>query len=112
MQYDVERGLAQTGVFLCIDLNNPNKKQYKNSGVEKGCKKVDLPWITMVPARIPSQTSAGLAIGMSRLEARKVQGKPLAIRRVETRNGVVERWTYANGKVLTFSNGSLEMIEN
>lgn len=39
---------AQSEVFLCVDDNG--KKEYKNTGLTKGCKKVDLPGITMIPA--------------------------------------------------------------
>ncbi|RZI41232.1 DUF4124 domain-containing protein [Herbaspirillum sp. HC18] len=39
---------AQTDVYLCVD--ETGKKEYKNTGITKGCKKVDLPSITMIPA--------------------------------------------------------------
>lgn len=42
------QALAQSEVFLCIDENG--KREYKNTGATKGCKKVDLPGITMIPA--------------------------------------------------------------
>ncbi|MBC3886568.1 DUF4124 domain-containing protein [Undibacterium griseum] len=53
---------AQTEVFLCVDENG--KKEYKNTGATKGCKKVDLPGITVVPA--PTLPAS----------AKKTQGKP------------------------------------
>jgi len=38
---------AQTGdVYLCMNENGV--KEYKNTGITKGCKKVDLPGITMI----------------------------------------------------------------
>ena len=40
--------LAQAEVYLCVDENG--KKEYKNTGLTKGCKKIDLPGITMIPA--------------------------------------------------------------
>ncbi|MBX9902027.1 MAG: DUF4124 domain-containing protein [Burkholderiaceae bacterium] len=40
--------LAQSDVYLCVDENG--KKEYRNTGTTKGCKKVDLPGITVVPA--------------------------------------------------------------
>jgi hypothetical protein len=43
---------AQSDVFLCVDEHG--KKEYKNTGVTKGCKKVDLPGINLVPAPAPS----------------------------------------------------------
>ncbi|MFC7514519.1 DUF4124 domain-containing protein [Herbaspirillum sp. GCM10030257] len=39
---------AQSEVFLCVD--ETGKKEYKNTGTTKGCKKIDLPGITMIPA--------------------------------------------------------------
>lgn len=39
---------AQSEVYLCVDESG--KKEYKNTGITKGCKKVDLPGITMIPA--------------------------------------------------------------
>ncbi len=39
---------AQSDVYLCVDEHG--KKEYKNTGPTKGCKKVDLPGITMIPA--------------------------------------------------------------
>jgi hypothetical protein len=39
---------AQSDVYLCLDDNG--RKEYKNTGATKGCKKIDLPSLTMVPA--------------------------------------------------------------
>lgn len=39
---------AQSDVFLCVDESG--KKEYKNTGTMKGCKRIDLPSLTMVPA--------------------------------------------------------------
>lgn len=39
---------AETDVYLCVDENG--KKEYKNTGTTKGCKKVELEGITVVPA--------------------------------------------------------------
>lgn len=39
---------AQTNVYLCI--GEKGNKEYRNTGPTKGCKKVDLPSLTMVPA--------------------------------------------------------------
>ncbi len=50
---------AQNEVFLCVDENGT--KEYKNTGATKGCKKVDLPPLT-IPAPVkrsaPVQTAA------------------------------------------------------
>jgi hypothetical protein len=50
---------AQSEVFVCVD--DSGKKEYKNTGVTKGCKRVDLPGVTMIPAppkRTVAQTAA------------------------------------------------------
>ncbi|MGZ3236024.1 MAG: DUF4124 domain-containing protein [Burkholderiaceae bacterium] len=50
---------AQSEVYLCVD--DQGNKEYKNTGATKGCKKVELPSITTVPApviRRPSGASA------------------------------------------------------
>ncbi len=39
---------AQADVFLCVDEHG--KKEYKNTGATKGCRRIDLPGLTMVPA--------------------------------------------------------------
>ncbi|MDY7540642.1 DUF4124 domain-containing protein [Undibacterium sp. RTI2.1] len=39
---------ADADVFLCVDANG--NKEYKNTGETKGCKRVELPGITVVPA--------------------------------------------------------------
>lgn len=53
---------AQSEVYLCVDEHG--KKEYKNTGLTKGCKKVDLPGITMIPAppkRVAAQNSPAKA---------------------------------------------------
>jgi hypothetical protein len=40
---------AQGEVYLCVD-GTTGKKEYKNTGLTKGCKKIDLPGISMIPA--------------------------------------------------------------
>lgn len=52
---------AQSEVFLCVD--DSGKKEYKNTGATKGCKRVELPGITTVPApamqkRVVAQTAS------------------------------------------------------
>lgn len=53
---------AQGEVYLCVDDNG--KKEYKNTGAVKGCKKVDLQGLTVIPG--PSLPASG----------KKTQGKP------------------------------------
>lgn len=57
---------AQSDVYLCMDGHG--NKEYKNTGITKGCKRVDLPGITMIPepkrpvqtaSTKPASTSAG-----------------------------------------------------
>ena len=38
---------AQTDVFLCVD--DRGNKEYKNTGATKGCKKIDLAGVTIIP---------------------------------------------------------------
>lgn len=50
---------AQSEVYLCVDESG--KKEYKNTGATKGCKKIDLPGLTMIPAppkRAAAQTAS------------------------------------------------------
>ena len=39
---------AENDVYLCVGENG--QKEYKNTGTTKGCKKIELPGITTVPA--------------------------------------------------------------
>ncbi|MBI3283407.1 MAG: DUF4124 domain-containing protein [Burkholderiales bacterium] len=41
---------AESDVYLCVDEHG--KKEYKNTGATKGCKKVELIGITVVPAPV------------------------------------------------------------
>ncbi|MBX9868858.1 MAG: DUF4124 domain-containing protein [Burkholderiaceae bacterium] len=50
---------AQGDVYLCVDENG--KKEYRNTGVTKGCKKVDLPGITIVAAPVVPTAKKGSA---------------------------------------------------
>lgn len=52
------QAFAASEVFLCVDDNG--RREYKNTGATKGCKKVDLPGITTVPApkRVAAQNSS------------------------------------------------------
>jgi hypothetical protein len=47
---------AESDVYLCIGENG--SKEYKNTGSTKGCKKVDLPGLTLIPAPAKRQVSA------------------------------------------------------
>lgn len=48
---------AQGDVYLCVDQNGV--KEYKNTGATKGCKKVDLPPLTITAPVARSAPSAG-----------------------------------------------------
>lgn len=51
---------AQTEVFLCVDENG--KKEYKNTGAVKGCKRLDLPGLTISqPAPVQSVSAPKVA---------------------------------------------------
>jgi hypothetical protein len=58
----VTHAQAESEVYLCV--NEKGDKEYKNTGATKGCKRLDLPGITTVPApsvrRAPA-TSASAA---------------------------------------------------
>lgn len=50
---------AQGEVYLCVDESG--KREYKNTSITKGCKKVDLPGITTIPAppkKVAPQTAS------------------------------------------------------
>jgi hypothetical protein len=47
---------AESEVFLCVDAHG--NKEYKNTGATKGCKKVELPSITTVPAPVMRKPTA------------------------------------------------------
>jgi hypothetical protein len=51
---------AQNEVYLCVGENG--QKEYKNTGITKGCKKVELPGITTIaaPARKPGIQTASV----------------------------------------------------
>ena len=46
---------AQSEVYLCVDSNG--NREYKNTGATKGCKRVDLPGVTTVPASTAKKTT-------------------------------------------------------
>lgn len=50
---------AQSDVYLCVD--DSGKKEYKNNGATKGCKRVDLPGIMTMPAPAPAKKSSAPA---------------------------------------------------
>ncbi|MEB0136579.1 DUF4124 domain-containing protein [Actimicrobium sp. CCC2.4] len=56
---------AQNEVFLCVDERG--NKEYKNTGTTKGCKKIDLPGMTIIatPKRAPVAASSTSAKGAS-----------------------------------------------
>ena len=50
---------AQSDVYLCVD--DSGKKEYKNTGATKGCKRVDLPGIMTIPAPAQAKKSSAHA---------------------------------------------------
>jgi hypothetical protein len=109
---------AQAEVYVC--MNPDGTREYKNDGTQRAdCKLVDIKAISMIPSpykRVaPSASQKAretLSIGMSKAAVAKSWGKPVGTRRVQTRNGLTEQWTYAGNTKLTFSNGTLEVIED
>lgn len=64
---------AEGDVYLCVD--NYGNKEYKNTDITKGCKKIDLPGLTMIPApkrregRIASARPAESPAGFPRIDS-------------------------------------------
>ncbi|PUA20306.1 DUF4124 domain-containing protein [Glaciimonas sp. PCH181] len=50
---------AQSNIYLCVDGNGT--KEYKNTGDTKGCKKVNLPPLTVTAPVLPPAASGGAA---------------------------------------------------
>jgi hypothetical protein len=50
---------ADSDVYLCLGENG--NKEYKNTGVTKGCKKVDVPGLTLIPAPVKRSASVQTA---------------------------------------------------
>jgi septal ring factor EnvC (AmiA/AmiB activator) len=48
--YSYQHARADSDVYLCTDENG--RKEYRNNGLTKGCKKIDLPGIMTVPAPV------------------------------------------------------------
>jgi hypothetical protein len=57
---------AQADVFLCVDENG--KKEYKNTGATKGCKKVELPGINIIPAPPVTKKAATSPSGFPKVD--------------------------------------------
>lgn len=51
-----QQAFAQSDVYLCIDANG--KKEYRNVGNVKGCKRVELPYMNVVPAPTTAKKTA------------------------------------------------------
>lgn len=47
---------ARPYIYLCIDKNG--HKEYRNTNIIKGCKKVDLPYLTTIPAPVVKKPAA------------------------------------------------------
>ena len=66
---------AQSDVYLCIDEHG--KKEYKNTGATKGCKKIDLPGITTFaapPVKTPAAGSSGKSTASTPFDFPRVDG--------------------------------------
>src|SRR5438445_13325136 len=70
----LSHAVAQSDVYLCVGENGT--KEYKNTGITKGCKKVDLPALTTVPAPPKKSTvqTAAKSSSSSSSEFPKVDG--------------------------------------
>jgi hypothetical protein len=64
---------AQSDIYSCVDANG--KTEYRNTGVTKGCKKLDLPGLTMIPApKRAVQTASARPAASSPSDFPKVDG--------------------------------------
>ena len=66
---------AQTEVFLCVDENG--KKEYKNTGAVKGCKRLDLPGLTI------SQPAPVQPVSAPKVAAAKPASSPAGFPKVD-----------------------------
>lgn len=102
--------IAQNEVFLCVD--ETGKKEYKTTGLTKGCKKIDLPGITSLPAPPKVKPKGPVHIGMKPQEAIKAWGRPYDVHRTRSASGTREQWVYGNSHYLYFDNGVLTVIQD
>ncbi|RJF98050.1 DUF4124 domain-containing protein [Noviherbaspirillum saxi] len=105
---------AQSEVFLCVD--DFGKKEYKNTGTTKGCKKIDLPGITMIPApasvRKPVVQTAAAKPANSPSDFPKVDGDTQKTRDNDRRQILVDEMKSEEQKLANlkkeFNNGEPE----
>lgn len=71
---------AQSEVYLCVDANG--KKEYKNTGATRGCKRVDLPGITTVAA--PPKRAAAVAQTATAAAAKPAASAPSDFPKVDS----------------------------
>lgn len=66
---------AQGQVYVCTDQDG--RREYKNTGVTQGCRRVELPGLTMVPAPAPRE-------GPTRTAAAKPSATPTDFPKVDS----------------------------
>lgn len=104
---------AQSEVYLCVDEHG--KKEYKNTGLTKGCKKVDLPGITMIPApakRTAPQSASAKQAASSPADFPKVDGGTQKVRDDDRRQILLDEMKGEEQKLANlkkeFNNGEPE----
>jgi hypothetical protein len=100
---------AQSEVFLCVNENGT--KEYKNTGGTKGCKKVELPGITTVPAP-PKRAGIQTASVKSPTDFPKVDGDTQKARDNDRRQILLDEMKAEEQKLASlrkdFNNGEPE----
>ncbi|WP_019141542.1 hypothetical protein [Noviherbaspirillum massiliense] len=101
---------AQSEVYLCVDESG--KKEYKNTGATKGCKKVDLPSITMITAPKRPAVQAAAKPASSPSDFPKVDGNAQKTRDNDRRQILLDEMKAEEQKLANlqkeFNNGEPE----
>lgn len=99
---------AQTEVYLCTD--DSGRKEYKNTGATKGCKRIDLPSLTMVPA--PKRSGGQSMASSSPSEFPKIDGNTQKARDSDRKQILLDEMRNEeqklNGLKKEFNNGEPE----
>jgi hypothetical protein len=108
---------AQSDVYVCT--NELGTKEYKNTGITKGCKRVDLQGVTMIPSpykKAVVQTAAAKPATASPAEFPKVDGNTQKARDNDRMQILLEEMKAEEKKLADlkkeFSNGEAERQAN
>jgi hypothetical protein len=108
---------ADSDVYLCIGENG--SKEYKNIGSTKGCKKVDLPGLTLIPAPAKRQGSvqtASLKSSSAPADFPRIDGGAQRVRDNDRRQILLDEMKSEQDKLSAlkkdFNNGEPERQDN